>query len=192
MGNLHPAHRDPELRAAAHHIGGYDAVGDDPPGSVDVREEQVERLEPLMQSPFEKFPFCSRNHPRDDIDRDDTFLRAFFAVDGKGDSFVEERPFGPLLHNRDLVVRRFAEDFPQFAAMRARRTGGVEHFVVESGVRFVAGKELSSVRRPAGPPLFGRHRLTLVRYGSALSRGVSFCPQTPGRRRRPAARLPTA
>ena len=161
--HLHAAHRDPELRTAADQIGRDDPVGNYPARTVDIREEQVQRFEPLAQTAFEEIPFFGGDQPRDDIDRDDALLRAFLAIDGKSDALVQEGPLRALLHRGDLVPRRLAESLPQLAAMGARRAGGVEHFIIESGVRLVAGEQMTLVRRAAGSRLFGRHRLILVR-----------------------------
>ena len=62
--HLEAAHHDPVLRATAHQIDRYDAVGDDPPRPVDVGEEEVERLQALAEPALHDVPVGRVEQPR--------------------------------------------------------------------------------------------------------------------------------
>ena len=141
LRNRDPAHLDTILGAAVDHVRGDDPVGEYPPAPVDVGQEQVQRLEPLAQPALDEVPGIGIDDSRQHVDGDDALLGALLAVDREGDSLLQEGPFGAFLHGGDLFGNHAVENVPELAAVVARRTVGLEHFVVEARVRGVIGKE---------------------------------------------------
>ena len=143
------AHLDPVLGTTQNHVHGDDAVGEDPSAPVDVGQEQVQRLDPLVQAALDEVPGGGGDDPRQHVDGDDPFLGALLPVDGKGDPLLQERAFRALLHGGDVLGRHTAERFPEFATVIPRRRFSLEHFVVEAGVDPVIGEQGLFRRRAA-------------------------------------------
>ena len=111
-GCLDNAHLGAVLGAAPDEVHRNDAIGKDPPLTVDVREKAVERPEPLGEPALENIPLARAHEPRNDVDRDDALLRALLPVDRKGDPLVEKRPLGSLLQLQERIPRHFLQRTP--------------------------------------------------------------------------------
>jgi hypothetical protein len=53
-----PAHFAPVVTTAVHQLTGYHTLGQNPPLVVDVLEEQVDGVQPLGKTTFERFPLA--------------------------------------------------------------------------------------------------------------------------------------
>ena len=87
-------HCKAEAGIAQHQFLWNDARPDDLPLAVDIAQKRVERFDPLNQSAFKAGPFPARNHPGDDVERDQPLTAADIAVDRKGDPDPPEEQFG--------------------------------------------------------------------------------------------------
>ena len=177
--HLEALHLDAVLRAAAHQVGRHDSIAEDARRPVDVREEAVQRLQPLPEPALNQIPVGCIDQPRQEVDRDDPLLRTFLAVDREGDPFVQEGPLGVRLHGRDLFAGHPVQRFAELPAMDARFAGGGEHLVIEGRAGFITREETFSRFRTVatGPRLpaerFASHGATPVvcRIVSRLSFG---------------------
>ena len=141
VGHLKAPHLDPVLRTAAYQVHRNDSVLENPPRSVDIGEEEVERLQPLPQPALDQVPVGSVEKPRQEVDGDDPLLRAFLAVDRKRDPLVQEGTLGVVLHGGDLGRAHPVERLAELPAMGARHAGGLEHLVKERRAGLIRGEE---------------------------------------------------
>ena len=61
-------HFRPEVRVSEHEVRGQDAVLQDLALVIDVPEEKIERLDPLLDAAVELAPVAGGDHARDDIE----------------------------------------------------------------------------------------------------------------------------
>ena len=64
---------------------------------INIVDEQIERVNPLLQALFEPIPLSGLDDPRNDIERKNLFGRGAIAVDVKGDAVLQQQPFGGRL-----------------------------------------------------------------------------------------------
>ena len=137
MGYGDPAHLDAVLGTAAYHLGGDDAVGDDPGLAVDILQEPVQGPDALHQPCFELPPLGARKDSGHAVDGNDAFVRLVVPVDGKRDAFVRERARDPVLNVLQLTVGEPSQGVVQRPAVLAGRAVGQEHLVVDRGIEIV-------------------------------------------------------
>src|SRR5262249_54287127 len=97
-GNMHvnivwyvlAAHLGTEGGIAEYKIVGDYARTQDFTGAINVLNEGVEGIDALGQALFEQAPFGTRHDARNDIERDQAFLRLAFAVNRKRDADAPE------------------------------------------------------------------------------------------------------
>ena len=111
---------------------GHHAIGHDPPLVVDVVDEEIERVDPLLEPAFDDGPLRRLDHARHDVEGPDLFCPGLVAVDVEGDAHREERLVGGPLPLGKFAVGGFGE-----AAGEQLRAGPwtqrrVEEFVVEA------------------------------------------------------------
>ena len=104
-----PEHLLPVRGIALDHRLRNDAGLDDLLLAVDVRQKPVERRHPLHEPGLEPRPFAALEHPRDDVERDQSFGRVLVAVDVEGDADPPEHQFGMAATRAEEILRRFVE-----------------------------------------------------------------------------------
>ena len=99
---------------AEHQVGGQHPLLEDPLLVVDVMDEQVERMEPLLQAGLDLGPLALADHPRHQVEGPDPLGALLVGVDVEGDPLAEEGGIGGALaaaelvqvHGGELVVER--------------------------------------------------------------------------------------
>ena len=116
---------------------GNDAVFDDPALVVNVVDEQVEGVDPLLEPALDRRPFVGIDHPRHDVKRPDLFRPGLVAVDVERDPHREERLVGGPLPGGEFAVGKGGETTDELLGARSGQERFVEEFVPESvgGVR---------------------------------------------------------
>ena len=117
-------------------------VADDPLLAVDVVEEEVERAHPLDDAAREPVPLRARDHARDQVEREDPLDPLLLAVDREADPLVHERQLDRVPPLLELLEAEPAELLRERPVVRPRRSGRLEHLVVERA---------RVVRLPEGP-----------------------------------------
>ena len=115
-------------------FGGDHAVPDDETPVVDVVEEQVQCPEPLFQPAGHGVPFVAAHDARKTVDREDPLDGLLVAVDGKGDSLVEERAGDAFLDLPEVLGRRVPHGLEEVGAVTPGGPVVLEHLVVERRV----------------------------------------------------------
>jgi len=99
---------------------------------IDVVDEQVQRVNALLQAALDRAPLGRGDNPRNEVEREDA-LRAFVrAVDVERDAHGEQRTFGRSLATLDLTGRQRVEDLRQRLRTRTWSARAGEHLVEES------------------------------------------------------------
>ena len=93
-GHVEAGHLGAVLRIAEHLLGREQAGLEDLLVVVDVVEEGVERADALAQARGELAPLVRRQHPRDDVERDQPLVAVLLAVDREGDADAVEQAVG--------------------------------------------------------------------------------------------------
>src|SRR5215470_3258 len=107
-----------------------DSFGENATFVIDVAQEKVQGSEALRETFFNFAPLAGRNNAREQVVRED-FLRAFLAaVNGEGDSFVEEGEVRGLLAFPKFFGRQAEKGVVQCLVMFAGQPGSGEHLVV--------------------------------------------------------------
>ena len=116
---------------------GYDAILDDPALVVDIVDEQVEGVDPLLQAALDRRPLGGVDDPRHDVERPDLLRPRLVAVDVERDPHREERLVGSPLPGGKLAVREGGETTDELLGARSGLERFVEKLVPESvgGVR---------------------------------------------------------
>ena len=127
-------------RAREHGLGRHHALAEDQLRPVDVLQEVVERLDPLLQPGLQAPPGPGRDHPRDDVEGKDLLDPLGVRVDGEGDAVVAEHLHRQVVAASELVGAEPAQllEHPPVGGPCLLRAG--QHLVVEP-VRLVAGSE---------------------------------------------------
>lgn len=101
---------------------------------VDVVEEQVESLDPLLEAGLEGLPLICRDDPGNDVEGDQPLGAGLLAIDGEGDADAAEGDvgLGPLAG--DAFVRGFGKPAPVGLVVGADGAVGTVHFVEEAGL----------------------------------------------------------
>ncbi len=73
---------------------------------VEVVDEQVEGLDPLLEAGLDLAPFVVRNDPRHDVEGKDPFGPLFVTVDTEGDPHLQQGLLGRLLAALQLLERQ--------------------------------------------------------------------------------------
>ena len=87
-----------------HHAGAHDLAA-----MIDVADERVERLHPLLEALCQPLPFARGEHARDDIERDQPLLALGVAVDVEGDADPAKEVLGFELAALEQLGRRLLE-----------------------------------------------------------------------------------
>ena len=111
---------------------GYDAILDDPAPVVDIVDEQVEGVDPLLQAALDRRPLGGVDDPRHDVERPDLLRPRLVAVDVERDPHREERLVGGPLPGGKLAVREGGETTDELLSARSGLERFVEEFVPES------------------------------------------------------------
>src|SRR5215217_3488646 len=114
MRNLLPVHFRPEYRVLKHQIVRNDSGREYLAPMVDVTNVSVDRVDALLQTALDRLPFGPGEDARDDIERDQPFLRLDVAVNRKGDADAAEQQFGLAPAHVQHVRWLFAEPARQF------------------------------------------------------------------------------
>jgi len=118
----------------------HDPVADHPPLAVNVAEEQLQRLRPLLQAGLQPLPVLVRHDPRDEVDGE----RAGLAVDHEGDVALGLVPVARALELLQSPAAEPVEHRDDLARGRSGRTG-LRHRLVSGDVR-VVGKHRVGLR----------------------------------------------
>ena len=103
-GGFRPTHCFRKLLAVSDDLGGDDAVLDDLLLVVDVVDEEVQRVDALLEAPLDPVPLGRRHDARDEIEGKDPLGAGAVAVDVERDPHVQERALGRLLPAQQLAV----------------------------------------------------------------------------------------
>ena len=98
---------------------------------IDIVQEQVERVDPLLEAALQRSPFACWNDPGDNVERNQAFGPAIFAINRKGDTDTVKRALGFLALLGDLVDRRSLQPIREPLVMGPRRALGAAHFIVK-------------------------------------------------------------
>ena len=102
-------HLRPEHRVLEDQVVGNDVGAQDVAAVIDVAQEQVQRLDPLLQALLQQRPFLRADDARHDVKRDQPFLGLGFAIDRKGDADAAEQQLGFLAPIFQSIRRRLLQ-----------------------------------------------------------------------------------
>ncbi len=72
---------------------------------IDVAEEKVQRVHVLRKSRFQAIPLMRRNDAWHEIERNEAFGAALFAIHGERDADTTKKPLGLVALLRDSIGR---------------------------------------------------------------------------------------
>ncbi len=122
-------HLGPEHRVLVDQVFRDDPGAQDVARMIDVGQEQVQRLDPLLQSLLEDRPFLGRDDARDDVERDQPFLRLGVAIDREGDADPPEQQLGFLAPILQGVRRRVLQPEREFLVGLTETAVGLVHLI---------------------------------------------------------------
>src|SRR6266446_7940128 len=97
---------------------------------IDIAQEEVERVNALLQSLLEQPPFRRVNDARDDVEGNQTFGAGIFPVNREGDADAMEGALGFLAFLGDLFGRRPVQPVGKSLVMGADRAVAGKHLIV--------------------------------------------------------------
>ncbi len=100
-----------------------DALAEDAAVVVDVVEEEVERLDALEQTGFERLPFRGGDRPRDEVEGENLLDAAAIGIDGEGDALIDEDEVGAGAALLELGGLQAAEAFDDEPGVGVRPAG---------------------------------------------------------------------
>ena len=103
-GGFRPAHGLEKALARGDQPFGHDAVANDLLIVIEVVDEQVQRVDPLLQTPLDARPLVELDDPRQDVERPDLLGAGRVAVDVEGDAHVQQGQIGRLLPPLELAL----------------------------------------------------------------------------------------
>ena len=129
-GHVDALHLAPVLRIGQHAFDRYDPRLEDVLLVVDVVQEEVQRLHPLLEAPLQDAPLARRNDPRHEVERDQPLRARVLAVDREGDADAVEGAFRLLALLRDLLGRGALEPVGESLVMGPQGAIGSAHLIV--------------------------------------------------------------
>ena len=129
-GHLHALHFAPILRVAEHPFRGHYARLQDALFVIDIVQEEVERIDALLQTLLEQPPFRRVNDARDDVEGNQAFGAGIFPVNREGDADAMEGALGFLAFLGDLFGRRPVQPVGKSLVMGADRAVARSHLIV--------------------------------------------------------------
>ena len=99
---------------------------------IDVVYEQVQGMNPLLQTAFEVLPLIGRNNPGDQVERKNSLLPGGISVYVERDSHLQQQSLGGVLVSQKLAVGQRLDRLQQQPAVRPRMAAVFEHLVVEA------------------------------------------------------------
>ena len=142
-------HLEAEMGIAVDEVLRDDAGPDAFLGPVHVAQEGVDGADPLLEPALEEGPFRLRQHPRDDVERDEPLGRFVVPVDREGDAELAEEQLRLAAPGIEHVGGRLVE--PAFelrisGAGRVLPVRGARH-LIERGARHATLSFLLKIRR---------------------------------------------
>ena len=122
-------HLRPVMRVAQDQLERNDVFFQDRARAVDVLQKEIERRDALDQPRLQPRPFGPRDHPRDDVERDQPLGRVLVAVDAEGDADAAKHEFGLRAARSEDFGRRLCEPACDMTIDRTCRVGSEAHFV---------------------------------------------------------------
>ena len=122
--HLRPEHRVLEDQVVRDDVGAQDVAA-----VIDVAQEHVERVDPLLQALFEQGPFLGRHDPRDHVEGDQPLLGFGIAIDREGDADPAEQQLGFLAAIFQRVRRRLLQPAGELLVGRAEVAAEAVHLV---------------------------------------------------------------
>ena len=128
-------------------------VADDVLGTIDVVDEQIQRLHPLLEAGLRATPLGRRDHPRNDVHRPGTIDRIAVTVDGEGDAQRLDFELGGPLPLTQGLRAQLAQQIEQGARSRSRAVRS-DQLVEEIRLQIFAPllRHAGSVERGSGTP----------------------------------------
>jgi hypothetical protein len=99
---------------------------------VQVVDEQIERLHPLLQTRFGAVPFVLGDDARHDVERPSPVDAAAFGVDGEGDAHHQNGEFGGGLALAQIFIAQGGQVFAQRPGRWTRPRRVINEFVIET------------------------------------------------------------
>jgi len=153
-GRLEAGARSAEALARIDQPIGHHAVGHDPAPVVDVVDEQVEGVDPLLQPALDGRPLGRVDDPRHDVERPDLLRPGLVAVDVERDPHREQRLVGRPLPRGELTAGKRGQPPHELLGAGPWPEPVVEELVVETvglvrlQVHAAGTKEEGTPRRP--------------------------------------------
>jgi len=97
---------------------------------IDIVQEGIERLDPLLEAVGHPLPFLSRNNARHNIKGDQALLAGLLAIHGESDADAMEGQIRFLTFAVDQFGRRRLEPLRIGQVAGAHTSGSVAHFIV--------------------------------------------------------------
>ena len=97
--------------------------------AINVLDVGVDGFDALLEAALQRRPIRPREDARDDVERDETFLRLGVAIDRKGDADAAEEQLRLAAAEIEHVRRDLAQPMRQFGIGRPHRALGAPHFV---------------------------------------------------------------
>ena len=180
MRTENDAHLAAEVLTAINHVARDHAVVQDAALVIDVLEEQIQGRDTLRQAALNARPFLLGEDARQRIVGEDALGALLAAVDGEGDSLMQEGKIGDLLAAAQLARLQAQNAAIQPVIVRTHHPVRGDHLVV-CGVQLVFVKG-SRQYLPAGYSrhaafLLGSHRFDreqawpILTFGSPAPRG---------------------
>ncbi len=129
MRHILPVHLGAEHGILVDQVFRDDAGAQDVARMINVAEEQVQRLDALLQAGFEDGPFPGRDDPRDHVERDQPLLRLGVAVDCEGDADPAKQQLGFLAAIFQGVRRGVLEPEREFLIGLTQTAVGLVHLI---------------------------------------------------------------
>src|ERR1035437_9513154 len=117
----------------------HDAVVEDLLLVVKVIDEQVQRVNALLETLFQPAPLDRRDNARHNVEREDLLHARLLAVHIEGDPHLHQRALGGRLSPHKLPLRKRLNAVHQVARARAGRLGVRQELVIEAPY-LIAGK----------------------------------------------------
>src|SRR6266568_2701945 len=115
---------------------------------INVVNEQVQRVDALLETLLDPAPFGGRNNPRQNIEREDFFHSRLLPIHVEGDAHLQQRSFGCPLAIKDFVFRQGLQGVEQAARRCAWPCRRSEHFVEELADFVIVEAHKSTCTRP--------------------------------------------
>ena len=106
----------------------------DPLLVIDVVQEQIERADPLPHAGLDGPPVRSRQHPGNDVERQDAVDGVAIRIDREGDAEVEQLVLGGLGAPTQLGEIHLREASADLRGVRRRRLPAAVHLAPEAVV----------------------------------------------------------